>query len=428
MRSGVSGEACSGMSQPVTGRSELLLAVPSPTGQERSCSTCGDGSHIAASPVENRKGRIVYYLCQQVVRQGQGSYAHVTEIIQGLSGRGWNVQLFQPGYAQRKRTPLPVLRLPGMVWAEIRLVTARPLPDVVYVRAHLISNLVAHWCALRGIAYVEEVNGSGTDAAKVYPILRHVAWLDRWASGWRWRHAAAVITVTPLLREHVLQTAPAAYVEVVPTGANTALFHAPVDQPNPINAPYVIFFGSLAPWHDLKTMLAATELPLWPAGMRLVILGSGRQAWLAEEAARHNAHVVYKPAVPYQEVPLWVGHATAALSLLQTSNGLSPSPLKLYEAMACSVPVIVSEAPVQAELIRAAGCGLVIPEGDPAALASAVATLRGDAHASVLMGERGRQTVVLSHSWDTRAEHTHRILLRAISVSMSKRGGRSCSG
>lgn len=428
MKNGVSGDACSGMSQPAASRSGSLIAVSSPPDPESSLSTYGKGSCIAVSPMENGEGRVVYYLCQQVVHQGQGSYAHVTEIIQGLTRRGWNVRLFQPRYARRERMPSPVFRLPGMIWAEIRLVTARPLPDVVYVRAHLISNLVAHWCALRGIAYVEEVNGSGTDAAKVYPILRHVAWLDRWASGWRWRHASAVITVTPLLREHVLRTAPAAYVEIVPTGANTTLFHAPVDQPNPMNAPYVIFFGSLAPWHDLKTMLAATELSLWPADMRLVILGSGRQAWLAEEAARHNARVVYKPAVPYQEVALWVGHATAALSLLQTSNGLSPSPLKLYEAMACSVPVIVSEALGQAELIRAAGCGLVIPEGDPVALASAVAALRGDAHASILMGERGRQAVVLSHSWDVRAEHTHRILLCAISVSMSKRRARSCSG
>jgi glycosyltransferase involved in cell wall biosynthesis len=261
---------------------------------------------------------------------------------------------------------------------------------------------------------VEEVNSSGTDAGKVYPVLRYMTGLRRRASTWRWRHAAAVIVVTPVLKEIVSRAAPATHVEVVPTGANTSLFRAPLDQPRPIDAPYVIFFGSLAPWHDLPTMLAAVELASWPTRVRLVILGSGQQGRLAEEVARRNHRVVYQPVIPYTEVPVWVGHALAGLSLLRTSTGLSASPVKLYESMACSVPVIVSEAPGQAELVRETGSGLVIPESNPVALAAAVAALWEDPDESARMGERGRHAVEVSHSWDIRAEQTHQILLRII--------------
>lgn len=363
---------------------------------------------------ETDGARIIYYLCQQVTRQGQGGYAHVNEIISGLSKRGWRVKLFQPFYAQRGRSPPLAMRLPGMVWAEIELVLARPRPDAVYIRSHLVSNLVAFWCVCRSIPYVEEVNSSGTDAGKVYPVLRYMRGLRRRASTWQWRHAAAVIVVTPGLKDMVSRAAPATNVEVVPTGANTRLFHAPLDLQRPLDAPYVIYFGSLAPWHDLVTMLSAVELPSWPASIRLVILGSGQQARLAEEVAQRNQQVVYKPMVPYTEVPVWVGHAVAALSLLRTANGLSASPVKLYESMACSVPVIVSEAPGQADLVRDTGSGLVIPESDPAGLAAAVSSLWENPGESARMGERGRRAVELSHSWEMRAEQTHQILLGVV--------------
>ena len=364
--------------------------------------------------LESAHGRALHYLCQQVVREGQGGYAHVTEIIGGLAERGWNVRLFQPGYHRRaKRLPL-LCRLPGMIGTELRLISTHPRPAAVYIRSHFISNLVAWWCVHKRIPYVEEVNGSGTDAGKVYPILRAMRQINHRASAWRWRHAGAIITVTPALREHVLQTAPGAIVEVIPTGANVGLFRGRGDEPAPVDGPYVIFSGSLAPWHDINTMLAAVELPQWPSDVRLVVLGSGRQEAAAQEAGLRTVRVLARPAVPYREVPVWVNHAVAALSLLRTAGGLSPSPLKLYEAMACAVPVIASEAPGQADLVRTTQCGIVIPEANPAALASAVAALRAHPEESAMMGQRGRTAVVSSHSWDARAEQTHRLLLRVV--------------
>lgn len=369
---------------------------------------------VTSKASENSDGHVLHYLCQQAVRQGQGGYAHVNEIISGLTRRGWHVQLFQPSYGERGQVPALALRLPAMVRAETSLIFARPRPDVVYIRSHTVSNLVARWCVRKSIPYVVEVNGSPTDAAKAHPVLQYMSGFRHYTSTWTWRHAAAIIVVTPELKEYVQNEAPRVPVAVVPTGANTDLFRTPVGQQAPIAVPYVIFFGSLAPWHDLETMLSAIELPSWPPEVSLVILGSGQRARLAEEAAGRNHRIIYKAAVPYAEVPMWVGHALAALSLLRTGNGLSASPVKLYESMACAVPVIVSEARGQANLIRETQSGIVIPEGDPAALAGAVAALWDNPDESARMGERGRHAVELSHSWDVRAEQTHRILLEAL--------------
>lgn len=371
--------------------------------------------------------RSLSYLCQQATRQGQASYAHVHEIIRGLSTRGWEVKLFQPSYAQRGRSPSLMMRLPGMVRAEIDLVVARPLPDVVYMRSHLCCNLVARWCVRQGIPFVEEVNGSWSDLGTAHPVLRPLTGLSRRTSTWRWQHAAGIIVVTPGLKDMVNVVAPTATVHVVPNGANTDLFRAPRDQIAPLSGlPYVIFFGALAPWHDLATMLSAVGLPQWPTEVRLVILGSGEQGCLVQEVAARNSRVVYVGAVPYADVPHWVGHAVAALSLQRNLNGRSASglsPLKLYESMACAVPVIVSEAPCQGDLVRETQSGLVIPEADPVALATAVAQLWENPDESARMGERGRRAVELCHSWDIRAEQTHQILLNAIAGQPRTRRG-----
>lgn len=55
------------------------------------------------------------------------------------------------------------------------------------------------------------------------------------------------------------------------------------------------------------------------------------------------------------------------------STGLSP--LKMYETLACGVPIIVSDFPGQADLIRNGNCGLVIPPENEVSLAKAVSYL-----------------------------------------------------
>jgi hypothetical protein len=66
-------------------------------------------------------------------------------------------------------------------------------------------------------------------------------------------------------------------------------------------------------------------------------------------------------------------------------------PTKLVEAMAAGRPVVVSDLPRQAALVRAAGCGLVVPPDDPDAHAAALTRLLSDADAAREMGAAGRQ-------------------------------------
>jgi glycosyltransferase involved in cell wall biosynthesis len=64
----------------------------------------------------------------------------------------------------------------------------------------------------------------------------------------------------------------------------------------------------------------------------------------------------------------------------------------------------VSDQPSMADFVRTARCGLVVPERDPAALASAMADLAVDLDRAAAMGKRGREEAVARHSWDVKAD------------------------
>ncbi|MBI2114383.1 MAG: glycosyltransferase [candidate division NC10 bacterium] len=79
--------------------------------------------------------------------------------------------------------------------------------------------------------------------------------------------------------------------------------------------------------------------------------------------------------------------AADALVIPSTREGI---PLALLEAMAASLPVVATEVGGIPEVVRHDETGLLVPSGDPAALANAVVRLFQDPTRANAMGERGR--------------------------------------
>jgi glycosyltransferase involved in cell wall biosynthesis len=349
----------------------------------------------------------ITYLCLQPMRQGQASYAHVTEIVAGLRRLGWTVHLVtvpsDPGDGL-------VRRLRSALAAQLRW-RAQQL-DVVYVRTHPAALPVVVWARLHGTPVVQELNGSPGDVTAAWPLLRPLQALIAASFRWQLRHAAAVITVTDGLRRWVQEQAGAERVSVVPNGADPDRFTPDTVAPPVVAGRYVTFFGALAPWQGIGTLLAASARPEWPEGVAVVIAGDGAQRAAVEAAARRDpGRVVYLGTLDYDVVPVLVARSLAALipkEYAAAEVGLSP--LKLYEAMASGVPVVVSDLPELGETVRNEQCGLVFDVGDAAGLASAVRALADDPSSASLMGARGRKAVLERHSWSRRAADTAAVL------------------
>ena len=364
------------------------------------------------------------YLCLQPTRQGQASYAHVNEIVAGLRRRGWDVRLIEPPHPRRRRADgvrraIAAVVVQAQYWARCRL---QPAP-FVYIRTHFLSLPTAFLARASGALVVQEVNGPLEDTYDAWPQLRRLHRLISFAVRTQLRWADAVITVTPGLTEYVAGiTGRRRACHVVGNGANVDQFVPSTDRVGADRRPYVVFVGALATWQGIDVALRATQAASWPPTVDLLIAGDGRERPLIESAQRASSRIRWLGAIPYRQSATLMAESLAAL--VPKADGPSArfglSPLKLFEAMACGVPVIASDLPGLRDVVQAHDCGLIFVPGDADALAQAVARIAGDPGEAAEMGSRGRAAAVALYSWDARAGQTEQILLEI--------GRKSCAG
>jgi glycosyltransferase involved in cell wall biosynthesis len=92
--------------------------------------------------------------------------------------------------------------------------------------------------------------------------------------------------------------------------------------------------------------------------------------------------------------------ARAGLSVLHPEpNYVNAQPVKLYEYMGASIPVIVSDFPVLRRIVEVTRCGLLVDPLDPAAIAAAIEYLWNNPREANEMGERGRLAVETCFNW-----------------------------
>ncbi|WP_432928517.1 glycosyltransferase family 4 protein [Microbispora sp. CA-135349] len=92
------------------------------------------------------------------------------------------------------------------------------------------------------------------------------------------------------------------------------------------------------------------------------------------------------------------------------------TPLKPVEAMALGKPVVLSDLPALSELVGGEGAGLLVPPGDPAELAKALAALRDDPERRRAMGEAGKAEVAAHRTWSSLAR-TYRGIYQSLTES-----------
>lgn len=369
----------------------------------------------------SRRGKVrrqLDYLCLQPTREGQASYAHVYEIVAGLRRRGWEVRLIEVphprhGGAAGIRRAIAAASTQIRYWARCRLRPAR----FVYIRGHFAALPTAVLAKAVGAIVVQEVNGPAEDAYDAWPGLRPFRRLVSFSTRTQLRLADVVIGVTPGLAEHVANvTGRRGRYRVVGNGADVHRF-----RPADVGAnrrSYVVFVGALAPWQGIDVVLRAVQAATWPSSVDLVIAGDGKERGQVQAAARASARLRWLGTIPYSESAVLVAGSLAALvpraDRPNARYGLSP--LKLFEAMACGVPVIASDLPGLRDVVSAHNCGITFPAGDADALARAVAQLAEDPLRAAEMGSRGRAAAVDLYSWDARAGQTERVLLEVAAL------------
>jgi starch synthase len=235
--------------------------------------------------------------------------------------------------------------------------------------------------------------------------------LSSWCERVSVESAAAVIAVSDGMRADVLASYPAVAAErvrVIRNGIDTRQY-AP-DYGTDVLERYgidpgrasVVFVGRVTRQKGLPVLLRAAR-HLDPAAQLVLCAGQSDTPELEAEVTalvRHlqatRSGVIWLPGMLAKpEVIQILTHAV----VLVCPSLYEPLGIVNLEAMACGTAVVASRVGGIPEVVADGQTGLLVPPGDPAALAGAIGALLADEARASQMGRRGRQRADAEFSW-----------------------------
>jgi len=240
---------------------------------------------------------------------------------------------------------------------------------------------------------------------------------------WSYRRASYLNAVTDGIRQTLLETkrVPRCKVLFLPNGVDAALFQsqrvdAGLKERLGLQGKRIILWaGTLGGAHGLEYVLDAADRLRNHPDIHFLFVGDGTvKPSLEEQSLRLRlTNVTFHPPVPFEQVPNFFSIAQAGLaSLLPLPMHEGARPSKVFPVLASGKPLIFVGQGEAAQLVRDAKAGVVVPPGDPDALASAVLNLLADPRLLEELGGNGRTYVEKHFQWSqliaTWLERLHR--------------------
>ncbi|SFR74653.1 Glycosyltransferase involved in cell wall bisynthesis [Halogeometricum rufum] len=223
------------------------------------------------------------------------------------------------------------------------------------------------------------------------------------------RRADRVIAVTEEAADHYVDDCGAdrSKVDIVPNYVSLDTFDGAELRDVGFEDDFVIsYVGTLGGPHRgldavVRAMPAVVErVP----NAHLVVVGNGEEYRRRLEsivaALGVEEHVTFTGRVPFEEVPSYI-HASDVCLVPHQSTGHTETtvPHKLFQYMAMSRPVVVTDVEPLRRFVQDADAGLVVRAGDPAGFALSFVELATDDERRRRLGENGRRAVEDRFSW-----------------------------
>jgi len=190
------------------------------------------------------------------------------------------------------------------------------------------------------------------------------------------------------------------------------------------DGPVLGFLGGLRPWHGVEVLpKLLARLTRRHSGAQLVITGDGPlRCELDREFKRRrlSQRVVFTGALSHENVPEVIRQFDVALAPYpQHDHDFYFSPLKLFEYLACGVPVVAAGLGQISEIVAHGRTGWLYPAGNLSALVAGCDKLLGDDALRASIGRASAELVLRKYTWDHNAEFVIR-LARKFGVSIRK--------
>ena len=249
------------------------------------------------------------------------------------------------------------------------------------------------------------------------------------------RRATRVVAISEGMRRRLVDKGLSAErIVVIPNWADGRAI-IPCERANPFARAHgldrvrvVLHAGNIGFVQDFETLLQCAEyLRAHEEAdrVRIVLIGDGasKRRLQQEVAARRLTNVLLLPYQPKEDVKYALASADVALILLKPGLEGYVEPSKVYAIMASGRPFIASIGSESegARIAREHRCGVVVPPGQPGALAEAVRALLNDRSERERLGRNGRRALLRFYERTVAVDRYDR-MLRALCADA--RGGR----
>ncbi|WP_026874987.1 glycosyltransferase family 4 protein [Jiangella gansuensis] len=349
----------------------------------------------------------------------KGASVHVREVLRVLVAGGARVDLFcrrTGGLPPPDLAGVRVHRLPAVASRDVagrelemlaqgrdveRMLAAAGAFDLVYERYSLWDAAAMSWARTAGVPAVLEVNAPLVDEQAEHRGLVH-----RDEALTVLRAAAMCSSVVACVSEPVADwvrsvAGPAAPVVVQPNGVDVERVRPGLGRGR---RPYTVgFVGTLKPWHGVDVLVAAFAMLAHECpDARLLVVGDGPEAPALRAGVRQaglDGAVEFTGAVEPDAVPALLHRMDVATAPYPAGASQYFSPLKVYEYLAAALPVVASRTGQLPSILRDGVDGVLVPPGDPAALARELIRLRHDPGRRLRLARAARATAERHHTW-----------------------------
>jgi glycosyltransferase involved in cell wall biosynthesis len=361
----------------------------------------------------------------QVLTQSSGGPSdHVRDLARELGELGHEVLVLAPADLtnQTSVTPnvsfeaflVPSLRASGSAILRLRQLVAQWKPDIVHCqdrRAGLVGRVVGKATATPS---VYTLHGAPDELAHLVPNNSRIGHERRRA---RFMYLSAerilarmshsrVIVASSALRSYVVDAIelPASTVDVIPNGIRSEDY----DPCIPESGFDVVWLGVMSPVKRVDVLLDAMARLPEDVHVRLVGDGPLRSALEARAAALQLGNRVHFAGFEPQP-----SSSLSAAHVAVLSSDAENCPLALLQAMASGCAVVATSVGGIPEIVRAKREGILVPPGNPGALARALLTLRDNPELRQGLA-RGAQARAGAYTARDMAERTLETYQRAI--------------
>jgi glycosyltransferase involved in cell wall biosynthesis len=249
------------------------------------------------------------------------------------------------------------------------------------------------------------------------PTTKALRWLERWL----YNRADQIVVLLPRADEYIcLLGVPKDKIVWIPNGVDLEGYPEP-SQPRSRNEFTLMYFGAHGQANGLDNLLRAmahVEQMKGGQHVRLRLIGDGptKRTLVQFAEALRLRNVLFEEPVPKSEVPLLAEGADAFVLTIDDLPELyryGVSPNKLFDYFAAARPTVIA-ADIPNNPVAEAQAGLVVPPGNPKALADAIVTLANmPLESRMQMANAGRDYVKQNHSFANLALRLARTLDKA---------------